>query len=221
MLVARSFLIMSIAVWALSAAPAAGQQIVDAERLGGFSFSEDGVGDAAMVPSVVEFDTGFGSGTGFGVGFTNGFRIEGEITIRRSGIDGLGSSFAPDSLPAEIGGLSTSWSFMANTIYSLDTGTALRPYVGAGVGAAITNFDVGHAGTGAALPSLGDSDASFAYQGIAGMEYDIGSGLGAGVEYRYFATQDPIASPTGPGRSTTGDGESRSHHGYFVLRQRF
>ncbi len=221
----RGLSILLVAMAALAAQPAVAQQAVTVQAPLGLSFRSDagGAGGGWLaglpVPTAIEFETGFGTGAGTGFTFTNGFRVEGEITFRRSGLESLRSALLPSDLAGEIGGYSSGWSFMANTRYRIDTGTAFTPYIGAGVGAAAVNFDVGYAGSGTGT-SIGSADTRFAYQGIAGVEYDVGGGLGAGVEYRYFATEgahDPISGPAG----MSVGGEAQSHNGYLVIRQRF
>jgi len=71
------------------------------------------------------------------------------------------------------------------------------PYAGVGVGAT------------AATPLIGAGDTSWAmaYEGLAGVSYNLTSWLNAGVEYRYFATADRLRVAPGvsdPASSTHG-----------------
>lgn len=81
-----------------------------------------------------------------------------------------------------LGGKSRSIAIMGNGLYDIDTGTAFTPYVGVGAGLAQVHLD---------LNGTSDKDWVFAYQGIAGVAYNVTSNLALTVDYRYFATIDP------------------------------
>lgn len=76
---------------------------------------------------------------------------------------------------------------MANVWYEFDTGTALHPFIGGGIGAAIVDVDDLQLGA-TALRS--DSHTSLAYQLGAGLAYDLGDNVMLTAEYRFFVAAD-------------------------------
>lgn len=70
---------------------------------------------------------------------------------------------------------------LANAYYDFDTGTKLRPFVGAGVGLGQVKL------TGGAVH---DDDTGFAYQLQTGVAYPINDRLSAQVGYRYLGVND-------------------------------
>ena len=82
-------------------------------------------------------------------------------------------------------------SVMANGLYELDTGTPLRPFIGLGVGPALTSISLGE------LKSAADQEDydqgyevaagwSAAYQATAGVAYEVFDGFDVRLAYRYF-----------------------------------
>jgi outer membrane protein OmpA-like peptidoglycan-associated protein len=82
----------------------------------------------------------------------------------------------------EVSGRQSSIAFMGNGIYDINTGTAFTPYIGVGAGIAQVRLNV---------DGESDRDWVFAYQGIAGVSYNITNALAVTLDYRYFATVDP------------------------------
>ena len=70
---------------------------------------------------------------------------------------------------------------LANGYYDFDTGTKLRPFVGAGVGIGQVKLDGG---------PVQDDDTGFAYQLLTGVAYPINDKLSAQVGYRYLGVND-------------------------------
>lgn len=88
---------------------------------------------------------------------------------------------------------------MSNIYFDFVNSSRLTPYIGFGVGGARVENE------------LGESDAAFAYQGRAGVDFALGKKLSVGAEFAYFRTLavkygpkdfDP-AGPAGP--RTDGD----------------
>ncbi len=70
---------------------------------------------------------------------------------------------------------------LANGYYDFDTGTKLKPYIGAGVGIGQVKLDGG---------AVHDDDTGFAYQLLTGVAYPINDRLSAQVGYRYLGVND-------------------------------
>jgi outer membrane protein OmpA-like peptidoglycan-associated protein len=127
------------------------------------------------------FDTG-GMGLGaVGVGLGNGFRVEGEIAYRESGVKNANTGSASGDVNA--------LSFMGNGLYDFNLGWPVTPYIGGGIGMARVNGD--KLTVPGSTVTINDTDTEFAYQGIAGVSYALTQQLKLGVEYRYFATTNP------------------------------
>lgn len=110
------------------------------------------------------------------------------------GLGQVGYSFGAPKVEFEVGYRANdaidSWSTMANVLYDFMPNGKWHPFVGAGIGWAWLDGDF----TGATAKN---SDNSFAYQGIAGLGYDIDSNLALKAQYRYFATADADVGYTG------------------------
>jgi OOP family OmpA-OmpF porin len=70
---------------------------------------------------------------------------------------------------------------LANAYYDFDTGTKLRPFVGAGVGIGQVKLDGG---------AVDSDDTGFAYQLQTGIAYPINDRLSAQVGYRYLGVNN-------------------------------
>lgn len=70
---------------------------------------------------------------------------------------------------------------LANGYYDFDTGTKLKPFVGAGVGVGQVKPDGG---------AIRDDDTGLAYQLLTGVAYPITDKLSAQIGYRYLGVND-------------------------------
>ncbi|WP_185961296.1 OmpA family protein [Telmatospirillum sp. J64-1] len=130
-----------------------------------------------------DYDLGWGVlgqvGYDFGpLGFGR-LRSEGELGWRQNGVDKLEGTSASGDINA--------LSLMANLYYDIPTGTALTPYIGAGLGGVYVDVD------GVSTPTLGPANHNswkLGYQGIAGLAYALNENLSIKGDYRYFATED-------------------------------
>lgn len=148
-----------------------------------------------------EFDPGWLGVGAVGYAFPSGIRLEGELGYRRNNVDG-GSGHAE------------AWSLMGNALYDFNTGTRFTPYVGAGVGGARLNFNNVSAGA----TSIDDSDTVLAYQGLAGVTYQVETNIKLDLGYRYLATEKPSFRTRAGG---TVDSEYDDHAVMFGLRYQF
>jgi opacity protein-like surface antigen len=73
---------------------------------------------------------------------------------------------------------------MGNAYWDIETNTRFTPYIGAGIGAAWVDIDT----------AGGDDSWEFAYQGMAGANFDVAPNWTVGAEYRYFATTEVAGS---------------------------
>ncbi|WP_424814451.1 OmpA family protein [Roseococcus sp. YIM B11640] len=152
------------------------------------------------------FETGVVGVVSVGYGFGNGLRLEGEIGYRNNdanGISGFGPAVGSGRIPGTNGTRHTA-SFMANALYDFQIPGVpwVMPYIGAGIGAALTGF-TSSASTFTVPGTLVRTDYNgditvFAYQAIAGLAFPIAQvpGLAVTAEYRYFATTEVKYSTT-------------------------
>jgi opacity protein-like surface antigen len=197
----RSTFMISAAAIALSSFPANAQPAGwYVEGAGGVNWVEDmdlilrEDGDPDEDIGFASFDTGWAASARVGYGFGNGLRIDGEVVYRDNGIDEFiydGTTFHDPLAQGDI----SSWGFMLNALYDIQTGTAFTPYVGLGVGAAIVDVDGSFLGQ-----SFSEDDTGFAAQGIAGVSYAFTPNLSVLLDYRYFRAFDlsfELTEPTG------------------------
>ncbi|MDY6941714.1 MAG: outer membrane beta-barrel protein [Pseudomonadota bacterium] len=130
-----------------------------------------------------EYDTNFGLAAVLGTGTAAGVRVEGELFYRSSDIDG-GNIGAVEL--DELGGDVSQWGVMANAYYDFDLGSPVKPFVGAGIGAAQINADVDLG----SVDVIDDDSTEFAYQLTAGLMFEVSPNLMITGAYRYQATSD-------------------------------
>ena len=133
----------------------------------------------------ISFDPGLNFGGAFGYDFGD-TRAEFEIAYRGWDMDQgtILGVFPGCPCTGSIDGDASALSFMVNGYYDFHLADSpLFPYLGAGIGFASVNADLG----------LGadDSDLVFAYQLMAGIGYEINRTTTLTAGYRYFGARDP------------------------------
>lgn len=156
----------------------------------------------------IRFDDGFGVAGAIGADLSHfiapsleGLRAEFELAYYENDLGGTASNVEANAT-----------AYMANLVYDLQPmswASALKPYIGVGVGAATFEFD------GTSL--LDDTSTKFAYQLRVGLGYEIRPALILDLGYRYFDASDPEF------RSANGkfDTDYRSHAVEAGVRYRF
>ena len=150
----------------------------------GLNLQRDADVTGSGINSTVDFDTGaLGAAT---LGYKFGApRLELEFSYRGNNVDSIDG--------ANGSGRTRTQALMTNLLYDFDLG-GFTPYVGVGIGGAAVKYkNVGPFGAA----SLNDSDLVFAYQGIAGVGYQVTEQLGLFADYRYFATRDAGLTTSG------------------------
>ena len=136
---------------------------------GGLNFMSKMDVDGPGVSGQIDPSTGWAATVSAGYKF-GGPRVELEGGYRENKAD--------DCPVAGCDGRYQTWSGMANALYDFRTGWGVTPYLGIGIGAARTD-----------VKGLG-KDWLFAYQGIAGVTYQVNRSLDVFADYRYFGTED-------------------------------
>jgi opacity protein-like surface antigen len=137
---------------------------------GAMNYTHDG--DANGNEKMV-YDLGFGVGGMVGYAMANGLRLEGEIAYRSNDIDTLNG--------VSIGADMTSWAFMANALYDINTQSSLRPHIGGGLGVVRGTVETG---------GFEFSDTVLAAQFIVGVDYVVAPDLALVLDFRHMRTED-------------------------------
>ncbi len=162
---------------------------------GGLTSLSDSDLSEAGVTGEAEFDNGYGIEGAVGYAHHSGFRGELALGYRNNDFDDVSvAGVSASGSGVNVGGQVESLSIMGNGYYAFDLGAGFKPFIGAGIGVAFLEAEVelSHPSFGTITES--DDDTVFAYQGIAGVEYEIptdSATIALGVRYSYFATTDP------------------------------
>ncbi len=131
------------------------------------------------IDTTQESDPGFAGALALGTTFFNNWRGEAELSYSNADVD----SFSGTNGTGE----TSMFGLMFNGYYDFKNSSKWTPYVGAGIGGAVVDFDDLSPVGGSRITH---SDHVFAYQGIAGVTYKIDDALGLFTEYRYVGTGD-------------------------------
>ena len=143
--------------------------------------------------STSEYDNGFGVYSSLGYDWGNRVRSELEFSYRKNDIAAIDPAAGFSGFPnGSIQGETETTALMANLLLDITQDTAITPYIGGGIGLARVHHQVaGSTAVGAPTSPLaiayGDTDTVFAYQGIAGLAFDLAENLVLDLSYRYFA----------------------------------
>jgi opacity protein-like surface antigen len=155
----------------------------------------------------IKYHTGWGASLYGGYAWGNGFRSEGEGTYHRAGVSSVVGGGAAD-------GYLTNVNFMGNLIYDFDLGMQVTPYIGGGIGIDVINAEDMKTLSGGRI--LDSTQTKFAYQGIAGMIFDIDGKWSIIADYRYKGTTAPSFKTSVGDRAKT---DNASHN--FMLGFRY
>lgn len=137
-----------------------------------------------------EFDTGWAVLATVGYAFDNNWRIELEGGYRQNDVDLVSLGIFPGTTS---GGELNEISIMANVLYDIPLAEKLSLTFGVGAGVDRTEFEP------PAFWGGDDDDWNFAYQGIAGLSYELTNRLDLTLTYRYLHVDAPEFSvPGGP-----------------------
>ncbi|MES2488916.1 MAG: OmpA family protein [Pseudomonadota bacterium] len=137
-------------------------------------------GSSASSSSTIAFKRGFGGGVNLGYLFSNGFRPELALDYVKNDIKTYTVGGNPIAGADEYS--LNAYRAMANVWYDFDFGSALTPYIGAGVGMQRSEFDAASAKANA---------STFTYQAGAGLDYWMTRRLALSLDYRYVVAGEP------------------------------
>jgi opacity protein-like surface antigen len=132
---------------------------------------------------------GFIVGAAIGTRVGNAFRLEGEINYASSSIDHINVlSPIAGTLPAQ--GSGSSLTGMINGYVDFHAGR-FTPYVGAGIGlASFTAHGINVGLPSPPSPYIDGTDTGWAYQLMAGVDFQASEGNSIGARYRYMKIND-------------------------------
>ena len=178
------FLISAVAVL-LAGAGGASAQSYYGGAYGGGSYTHDSDASSSGAPGVsitAKVSPGYALGGFAGYDNGGGFRVEGELAYRRNGLDEQDVGGTIQQLQGDVAALA----LMVNGFYELQSGASgFTPHIGAGIGMAkVSMIDTGL--VGGATES--NDDTVFAYQLIAGVDYELSPTMTLFADYRLFGT---------------------------------
>jgi len=154
---------------------------------GGANWVDDNnglVGFSSSAPTTTDtfqFDTGWSVLATVGYAFDNNWRVELEGAYRKNDIDLFVTSGGFNATGGDLNQLS----IVANVLYDIPLTERLDLTFGVGAGVSRSELD-------APFPGAGDDDDwNFAYQGIAGLSYEVTDRLDLTLTYRYQVVNEP------------------------------
>ena len=153
-----------------------------------------------------ERDLGAAAIGSVGYAFPEHVRIEAEANWRRAEATSVNGALATGHVSA--------MEVLGNVLYDIPIDTSYTGYVGVGAGGARVDYTVSPFGQSA----VDDNDVTFAYQGIAGIAYNLSSKLALTADYRYFRTTAATIRNDAGGRTS---GEFDAHTMTVGLRYSF
>lgn len=159
---------------------------------GGVTFEGESEYDGIITPpggnqSVdTEYDAGYNFGIGVGANITSSIRAEVELSYSESDADEIFFSGNGPAAEINVDGSFQATTLFANGLYDFDTGGAVTPYVGLGLGVAFVEQDLVY-GPGV---TVNEDDTVFATQLIAGASYDLSETLALTGDVRYRRLYD-------------------------------
>ncbi len=145
----------------------------------GFGFPRDHGDDDG---NTIKLDDDLGGSVAVGFNF-DPVRLEGEFVYRTSDVRRLDTDTGPQRASGSVQNLG----LMLNGFYDFYGARLYRPYIGGGFGASRISAE--------RIRSEGetvfdDSETVFAYQAMAGVEYELARNAAIRAGYRFFATQN-------------------------------
>jgi OOP family OmpA-OmpF porin len=134
--------------------------------------------------SKVKFDPGLRYGLAAGYQFTHWFALEAEFGAMVTKIDQITDANHVDAWFSSV-------PFLVNARFQYQNSSRLTPYIGAGVGGAASVLDMDYIELNGVGTSGTTSDAVFACQAFAGLQYNLNDRMSIAVEYRFLWTESP------------------------------
>jgi OmpA-OmpF porin, OOP family len=165
-----------------TAADAAAKQGVYVAGAFGLHMPTDDDTKLAGGQNTLEYDLGWAGTGAVGFAWGNGFRSEAELGYRQASINDITGTGNGPSKDGSMGVFTA----MFNQYYDIHFVDWITPYIGAGIGYAHLDPDgIRQVVNGSTLQN---STGQFAYQGIAGLGFDLDRNWTLTADYRYLGT---------------------------------
>lgn len=140
-----------------------------------------------------ELSTGLGANAAVGLFFKRRFRLEFEYAYKSVDIDQItGNVVGGPSVSVPVQGDLGINTFMANAAFDFRNSGRISPYLGAGIGAGLIDFENPTFTTaGVTVGASSDNDMVFAFQLFGGVSYWVNPQIVGFVGYKYLSTADP------------------------------
>ncbi|QPJ61484.1 MAG: porin family protein [Candidatus Nitronauta litoralis] len=150
-----------------------------------------------------ELSTGLGVNAAIGLFFKRRFRVEFEYAYKSADIDQVNLTLpAGNTVVPSQGDMSIN-TFMANAAFDFRNSSRISPYLGAGLGVGLVDFQNPTFTTGGVtIPSSTDNDMGFAYQLFGGVNYWINPQVVGFLGYKYMSVSDPTIGMVTPSIDT-------------------
>jgi opacity protein-like surface antigen len=133
----------------------------------------------------IKFKNAFSMAGSLGLRLTRQFRVEGELSYRKSDMDVMDVPAGSFKMDGQI----RSWISLLNGYYDFNMGwTSLNPFLSAGLGVAWHNTEIDDAA--GIAPDASDDDLGLAWQVGGGLKLRMSDDMAFTGGYRYLATSD-------------------------------
>ncbi|MDB5985693.1 MAG: hypothetical protein JWR16_746 [Nevskia sp.] len=174
------------------------------------------VPDGSYVAST-KLKTGWLAGAVAGYSFESGLRPEFELDYRRN--DFKSGSLRNGSQASDVGGFENADTAMANIWFDFFKSGWVHPYIGGGLGAA--RVAIRHPAFDQTTNLRSWFDTVFAYQGGAGIGFDLGEHVTLSIDYRYLETERARFNLLNDQPNTSIKADYRTHSAMLGLRYSF
>lgn len=177
-----------------------------------FNIGSGPVGTASLE---TQTNDGYAVGAALGRYMNFNLRSELEFAYRNNSFANATLTSGFGSFASNLDGKINAFSGMYNLYYDFGSigSMGLQPYVGAGAGFAFINTDIRPTGIPVALTT---ESSTFAYQGMAGVAFQLSNNIDLFTEYRIFGLDDFKATITGPGGGSAALKFNGLNHNIFV-----
>jgi opacity protein-like surface antigen len=147
--------------------------------------------------SKVKFDPGVRFGVRGGYQINEWLAVEAESGAMANNISSVSAASKVDATFSNV-------PLLANVRLQLPKSKCpVTPYIGGGLGTSIAGIDANNITVGGTKMNGSEATAVFAYQGFAGVRYELNERMGISLEYHYFATTQPTWSADSTAGTTT------------------
>ncbi|MDX2226763.1 MAG: outer membrane beta-barrel protein [Verrucomicrobiae bacterium] len=186
---------------------------------GGIGWVDQKGRDAGPFQSSIEFEHAFNLTALYGRRFEPWLRAEFEFAVFNMEVDDVKTAGSPQR---NVSGTERQFAFLFNVLFDWKNSTKFTPFIGLGVGPALTHMDKTFLGTALGnTVTIDDTDVVGAGQVLAGVAYEIDPEWTLELLYRGYATTEQKYAQTGGVQTSARVEETLSHNINLGLRYGF